>query len=424
MHRLAAIELLMTQPAQVARWCGLERLTDELHGKWLKDMIAGREDMTLLAHRGSYKTTCLAFTMAAMLLLYPTKNILFMRKTDDDVVEVLRQVKLLLRSDAMQYLSACIYGEPVQLLRSDMFSVHTGCFSALRGAAQLLGIGTGGSLTGKHADIVLTDDIVNLHDRQSGAERRRICGVYQELQNIRNPGGRIINTGTPWHPEDAISLMPNVRRWDCWRTGLLSEEKLRKLQRSMTPSLFAANYELKHIASEGALFPERPATTKDLSLLRDGMAHIDAAYGGGDFTALTCGCIRDGRAYLYGRLWHKPIDAVMTEIIAECDRLLCAPILCETNGDKGYVARELRAQGVPVRTYTESMNKQVKIGSWLRKWWPCVTLVQGTDPAYLDQILDYTADAAHDDAPDSAACLLRALERRISSEGVSPCSPL
>ena len=97
--------LLMRQPARVARLCGLDRLTDELHGPWLEEMICGAEDFTLLAHRGSYKTSCLAFAMAAMLLVYPRRNIIFMRKTDEDVVEVIRQVKKLLQSDAMQRLA-------------------------------------------------------------------------------------------------------------------------------------------------------------------------------------------------------------------------------------------------------------------------------------------------------------------------------
>jgi len=374
-------------------------------------MICGREDMTLLAHRGSYKTTCLAFAMAAMLILYPRRNIIFMRKTDEDVTEVLKQVKMLLRSDALQYLSQCIYGTPVALARSDMFTVHTSAFCALRGAAQLLGIGTGGSLTGKHADVVITDDIVNLQDRLSNAERQRIRSIYQELQNIRNPGGRIINAGTPWHPEDAISLMPHIRRYDCYTTGLLSPDKLRTLQRSMTPTLFAANYELRHIATEGALFTDRPEFTADASLLRDGLAHLDAAYGGQDFTALTCGCIRGGQVYLYGRLWQKPVQEVMDEVIAECTRLMCGPIHCESNGDKGYVARELRQRGMAARCYQEHTNKHIKICTWLRNWWPRVTMLEGTDRAYLDQILNYTGHAAHDDAPDSAACLLRALDR-------------
>ena len=53
------------------------------------------------------------------------------------------------------------------------------------------------------------------------------------------------------------------------------------------------------------------------------------------------------------------------------------------------------------------MNKHVKIASHLRKWWPKVVFVRGTDRAYIDQILDYSPEAAHDDAADSAACIAR-----------------
>ena len=410
--RKAALALLMRQPARAARLCGLDRLTDELHGAWLEEMICGQEDFTLLAHRGSYKTSCLAFVMAAMLVVYPHRNIIFMRKTDEDVVEVIRQVKKLLQSDAMQRLAELIYGMPVQVQKTDMFSVQLNCYQSVRGAVQLLGLGTGGSLTGKHADVVITDDIVNLQDRISPPERRRIRGIYQELRNIVNPDGRILNTGTPWHPEDAISLMPNIRRCDCYHSGLLSEETILRLRKGMTPSLFAANYELKHIAAEGALFGACPPLDGDPALLRDGIAHVDAAYGGEDFTALTCGRVVDGQLYLYGRLWRGHVDQALEEIIGECDRLLCGPIHVETNGDKGYLARELRIRGAMVKPYAEGMNKHVKIASHLRKWWPNTVFVRGTDRAYIDQILDYTADAAHDDAPDSAACIARLMRQK------------
>ena len=410
--RKAALSLLMRHPARVARLCGLDRLTDELHGAWLEEMICGREDFTLLAHRGSYKTSCLAFAMTAMLLVYPRRNIIFMRKTDEDVVEVIRQVKKLLQSDAMQRLAEMIYGVPVQVLKTDMFSVQLSCYQSVRGAAQLLGLGTGGSLTGKHADVVITDDIVNLQDRISPPERRRIRGIYQELRNIVNPDGHFLNTGTPWHPEDAISLMPNIRRCDCYHSGLLSEEGILRLRRAMTPSLFAANYELKHIAAEGALFGECPPLDGDAAMLRDGVAHVDAAYGGEDFTALTCGKAVGETLYLYGRLWRGHIDKALEEILGECERLMCGPIHVETNGDKGYLARELRSRGAMVKPYAEGMNKHVKIATHLRKWWPNVVFVRGTDRAYIDQILDYTADSAHDDAPDSAACIARLIRQK------------
>lgn len=407
-----ALELLVNQPARVARWCGQKLLTDALHGEWMREMIAGRGDVTLLSHRGSYKTSCLAMSAAITMLVHPRRNVLLMRKTDDDVTEIIRQVRQLLLSDAMQVLSEKLYGSPVRLIRADMHALSTDCYAAPRGAPQLLGQGIGASLTGKHADIIITDDIVNLQDRVSAQERERTRLVYQELQNIRNPGGRIINAGTPWHPADAITLMPNPRRWDCYTTGLLTPGQIEKLRQVMTPSLFAANYELKHIAREDVLLDTPPRFTPDEGLIADGVAHIDAAYGGADFTALTCGRRTPEGFVLYGRLWRGHVDAVMDEILAECDRLRCGPIYAETNGDKGYLARELRLRGAMVRPYFERLPKAVKISAYLRKHWPRIRFLEGTDPAYLAQLLDYSDHAAHDDAPDSAACLLRLLERK------------
>ena len=43
------------------------------------------------------------------------------------------------------------------------------------------------------AKLPLVDEVIEL-DRQSRAERERTKQIYQELQNLRNPGGRIINT--------------------------------------------------------------------------------------------------------------------------------------------------------------------------------------------------------------------------------------
>jgi hypothetical protein len=53
------------------------------------------------------------------------------------------------------------------------------------------------------------------------------------------------------------------------------------------------------------------------------------------------------------------------------------------------------------------MNKYIKITTFLRKWWPRIVFLEGTDPEYIDQILDYTE---HDDAADSAACVCRILD--------------
>lgn len=410
--RQRALWLMLRRPAALGRRLGYERLTDGLHGAWMREMIAGTGDMTLQAHRGSYKTTCLCVALAVTLALRPEKSVMFLRKTEGDVGEVLRQVERILRHEDFRRLTAAIYGTPLEIVRRNATELTTSVYAAPRGAGQLVGIGLGGSLTGKHADLIVTDDIVNVRDRVSRAERERTKAMYMELQNVRNPGGRIINTGTPWHKSDAFALMPQPRRFDCYQTGLLSPEDIRALRRRMSPSLFAANYELRHVAMDGALFPDAPTTTDDRSVLRDGIAHLDAAYGGGDYTALTLGKREGDRIYLYGRLWRARADSVLGEVISECDRLLCAPLYVETNGDKGFLGREIRSAGMPVRMYAEPMNKYLKISTFLRKWWGQIVFVDGTDAEYLAQILDYAEGSSHDDAPDSAACVCRLLDRR------------
>ncbi len=406
----AWVRFLCGQAVAIGRQCGFDRLREDLHGPWLRAMLLGRGDFTLLAHRGSYKTTCLSLALAITLCTQPSRSLLFLRKTDRDVAEILRQVQRILLSDAMQAATAGLYGgEPVRLVRATAHDLDCDCRFSAQGVTQLHGQGIGGSLTGRHADWIFTDDIVNLRDRLSEAERLHTRQVWQELQNIRNPGGRILSTGTPWHPEDAVSLMPNPVRWDCYRTGLLSDAQIDALRRTMEPALFAANYELRHIPSVGTLFRTVPPFIADEALLRDGLAHLDASYGGGDATALTLGAPAPGGPVLYGRLWQGHVDGALEEIIALCRRYRCEPLWLEVNGDRGYLARLLRQRGLAVHPYTERMNKHVKIASWLRAAWPSVRLLAGTDPAWLDQILGYTERAPHDDAPDSAASLLRAL---------------
>lgn len=414
-----ALEYMVYHPAALARRLGYKDMRDDLHGKWMTQMITSDVDMTLQSHRGSFKTTCLGVAIAVMTAAEPDKNIIFLRKTDNDVVEVLKQVQKNIDHPEFQKLTACLYarhenkpGKPLKIVKSTMTEITTDAYGALSGAAQVLGIGIGGSLTGKHGEIIITDDIVNRLDRTSRAERERTKAVYMELLNVKNRSGRMINTGTPWHKEDAFTIMPPAQRFDCYSTGLIAPGKLEELRRSMSPSLFAANYELRHIAAEGALFTSYPKTTKDTAVLRDGIAHIDAAYGGEDYTALTCARRVGGTIYLYGRLWRSHVDTVLDAAVSECSRLMCAPISCEDNADKGYLSKEIKKRGGVPRRYTEKMNKYVKISSYLRKWWSNVVIVEGTDAAYIEQIMDYTEEAEHDDAPDSAACVCRLLDAR------------
>lgn len=400
------VSLLRNEPYKIGQLCGFTDLT-ELHNEWLKMMIYGDEEFTLLAHRGSYKTTCLSICFAFIIVLFPYKTIIFVRKTDDDVIEVIKQVSNLLKTSIFQTIALRLYGCEIKFTQDTSFKLDTSLNTSTKGMVQLLGIGSSGSLTGKHADIVVTDDIVNLKDRISRAERERVKNVYMELQNVKNRGGRIFNTGTPWHKEDCIATkMPNKITYDCYSTGLIDREKLEEIRQSMTPSLFSANYELKHIADADALFTN-PKFTNDETLIYDGVSHIDASYGGEDGTAYTICKEVNGEFYMLGKRWNKHVDDCLSEIYALQDKYRVGSISCERNADKGYLAKELRNNGQYVEDYSENMNKFIKISTYLRKYWNDIIWLEETDADYINEILDYTENAQHDDAPDSASCMIR-----------------
>lgn len=413
MTREQAVNFLLEKPYLFAHMLGFTKLT-ELHNGWIIDMVRGKEDKTLQAHRGSYKTTCVSTALAIIIILMPRKKTLFMRKTDTDVKEVIKQVQKILLDPHTLYFVQVIYGTPLRLTVSSATEINTNLATDIKGTSQLVGIGTQASLTGKHFDCVFTDDIVNVNDRISRAERDRTKLVYQELQNIRNRGGRIYNTGTPWSKDDAFTLMPNIERFDCYQTGLIPPEDLEQIKASMTASLFAANYELRHVAEEDVIF-SNPRTDCDTALVEQGDCHIDAAYGGEDYTAFTIVSKRNGNYYFYGRLWRKHVDDCLDEIQGLRKRFNAGRIYCEDNGDKGYLAKELRKRGERAVTYHENMNKFLKITSYLKAEWNNVYFVSGTDKEFIDQICDYNENAEHDDAPDSVASQVRRLWRKNST---------
>ena len=407
------LQLLRYEPYKIGHFVGFKDLT-ELHNTWLRSFLYKENDQTLLAHRGSYKTTILSLFLAIHLIEKPNENVIIFRKTDTDIVEVINQTAKILKTGVMRQIVKLLYGNELEFIKDTVNEIHTNLYTSTKVASQIVGLGITTSITGKHADIVVTDDIVNIKDRISKAERERTKIQYMELQNIVNRNGRFINAGTPWHKDDAISIMPSVEKYDCYTTGLINREKLDSLRSSMSDSLFAANYELKHIADADAMF-KNPKFTDNARLIYGGVAHIDAGYDGTDRTAFTAFMLQpDGSLAGFGKLWPKHVDDCLPEIRMIHSQLHLGSIACEKNADKGYLAKELEKIGLPPYLYNEHTNKFVKISTYLRRQWPKIKWLQNTDPEYINQILDYSEFAEHDDAPDSAASLIRRIEQKIS----------
>ena len=136
-----AYRFLVEKPAQYGNMLGYPDLRDDLHGHWIRKMVLGHADMTLQAHRGSYKTTCDCIALSINILLRGDMNSIFMRKTEADIKEVIVNVDRILREPVTQELYRALTGQQLGIIRSTNSEITTTSYTAPRGAAQLLGIG-------------------------------------------------------------------------------------------------------------------------------------------------------------------------------------------------------------------------------------------------------------------------------------------
>lgn len=416
-ERRAAYAILTKRPIQLGIMSGrgFNRLGD-LHNKWLLEFLWGTGNLTLQAHRGSYKTTVISLYLAIHTIIAPDETVIYFRKTDINVQEVMRSATKLLELPPMHQLCQMLYGHDYTITKQSATSVTTSLVTRATGAPQILGLGLGTSVTGKHADLVITDDIVTTEDRISPAARRATKYNFNEILNVLNRGGRLINTGTPWHKDDAFVEMAKtsggIERYDCYHTGLITPKKLAEIKASMEPSLFAANYELRYQAEAERLFDNPGECDFIPGMFEGAKAQVDAAYGGADFTAFTVMRFdrASGHILAAGKLFTGSALDHLDAMVELMRRYGATRIIMETNGDKGFLAREFRRAGIPASGYPERMNKWEKITTYLYGNWDCIRWARSeTDTAYLEQILDYNRQAAHDDAPDSAASLVRAV---------------
>lgn len=416
------IRYIYEYPADIGRHVGFADLTDDLHNDWLRWFVFGDDDGLLLAHRNSYKTSCLALAIALVIILHPDWRIIFQRKTDEDVVEVLDMVSNIMRHPYFLAISERLWGCPVTLTENARTRLSVNIKRGISGAPNVRGFGISSSITGKHCEILFYDDIVNIKDRISKAERNNTKRIMQEYQNIRKAGGRLVGTGTPWHKDDAYSLIPVEQKhvYDYRKTGLIEDTRLAILRSSMTPSLFAANYELKHIADEDSIFKTEARFTTNADAIHDGVMHVDAAYGGSDGTAVTVvKKMGDGSYVAYGKRYEGHFSKHLSNIADIHKRMRAGTVWCEDNADKGFLRKELVALGIPAKGYHESTNKYVKISTIGLNAWPNTIWLSETDPDYLSEILDYTENAEHDDSPDSYASLIRQIDKPAAFVGLS-----
>lgn len=393
---------------------GYDKLT-ELHSKWIRWIWDTTESRGLQAHRGSYKSTAVAAVGSVWwLLFHPDDRIAIIRKTFTDAAEVVSSVAKAMEMPEVRELFLFAHGEypEFRIYRREKLEFSFKKTNTPEGSIEPKGLDAG--LTGKHYDRILMDDITTLKDRVSRAARENTKEIYQEIAtNIIDPGKPVSLIGTPWHKEDVWASWATsgykMKKFSIYDCNVLTREQVELKRKTTTPSLFAANYELVHVAAEDALFADATWDDWRTTGIESPRAQIDAAFGGEDACALTIMARRnDGFVQAVGYLYRGNIKDWLNVVASLLKQHKCKKIYCEENADKGWTVSMLKQMGFSTIGYQENTQKQYKVATFLYEVWPKILWDKDTEDEYMSQIQDWTPlSKEQDDAPDSAASLCR-----------------
>lgn len=415
------------RPTVIGKMVGYSELMpmhDEWIKTWLRVLSGANSEHVHLAHRGSYKSTCEEILIAIIMVTMPWRSIGLFRKTDDAVKRTVRGIRKVLESEAFRMLSVDYAGVPITVAKATDNSINTNYNSVAGGQEQMFAQGIGGTMTGQHYDIIITDDICTLEDRTSRAERDRTKDRYVELLRLLNDGGSILHTGTPWHGSDVFSIMPKPVKYSWKDTGMISPEKMEQIRRVTPRNEFAANYELEILAEEDAVFTSM-GRGDAMEFPTDGsILYIDPAFSptGHDYTACVVGSFNSREQLCaVGKVWRKPwnrlindsgaleVDRARSDIGRMIQQFNVKEIAIETNSLGEMPALLLEGFGMRIRHVNHSTigkHRRIMTLSTLQNEIVLMDSGEIENRLFNSHILDYNLDAEFRDAPDALAGLV------------------
>jgi len=425
------IKMIYEHPHLLGHLCGKTLLT-ELHSDWMKWGHNSMERRGLMAHRGSYKSTCLTEVgVIYRLLRNPEDLICICRKGHLAALEMIREIMNLMESPPIYelLLFAWFANERGEIpdkaewhfdvrqsgkLNLSVRKTHTK-------ECNVEGMGLGSNSVGRHYNFLVLDDITGPADRTYQRERENTVVVAAEMiSNILNRGMPCLVLGTAWFSSDALALLEEqgmpFRKYPYTVTGLMTEEQVAEARRTQPGPLFDCNYLLEFTSSADMIFSSPVMGEWDKRNVTDIKALVDAAYSPtGDYCALAiAGRLPNNRVCMMVFMEQIHIKDWIPFMLQKLSQYGCHVLYAETNGDHRLALDAIdahplaRTYGIYTQGYAESQNKQLKISTVLYEAWNHIVWDTKMEPDCMEQILDWSSDTkSNDDVPDACASLLR-----------------
>jgi hypothetical protein len=149
-------------------------------------------DMQLQAGRGAGKSVLTSILASWFLLRDPNVSIMVLSATAQKAVEFISMTRRI--CDLVPY---CQHLAPTEHMTDNAFAFNCGARVKVGQDSSVFARGITSQITGSHADIVISDDIEIEGNSDTEVQREKLLGRLHELEQIRNPGGRVIMLGTP-----------------------------------------------------------------------------------------------------------------------------------------------------------------------------------------------------------------------------------
>lgn len=409
------LETFREFPHLLGKWLGYDRLLPE-HDEFIIHGFLSKDDCTLMAHRGSYKTTVLTVVGTIWYLLFnPNTTILITSSNATLARKILLEIKSHYERKPLETLYGRLGIDEIKDLthwRADSIKLTTKKKTTKEGNVEYAGADS--KITGGHYDIIIGDDLVTIKDRYSAAEREKKKNFVRELKSIINPGGHRILVGTPWHEDDIYKKAPNIRKYPIGSIPIpeYDEKYVKQLKEEQGDSFFAAQYELNHIADIDRIFVD--PKFENIDNRYNNYGYLDPAFKPkeGDFSSLTIGSRKANNYFIkYGNIWQETIDVTYDRVEKLYHQYNLSRLVIESNAAQRLIIHEMKKRGLNVEGINNSEPKHLRILNNAKKQWKNLVFDSNINNDYMSQILTYTEFAAHDDAPDSLSGLIKYFNR-------------
>lgn len=402
-------------PHLLGHLCGKTNLTP-LHSKWMLYLLDSKVERVLMAHRGSYKTTCISEVgVIWYLMFHPDATIVVIRKSYTDAASIVRNIANMMMIPEVYDLLAFVWGQKWKFTVRREGKIELSVKKSHTKELSVEAMGVDSNITGQHFTFGISDDVVTLKDRISEAEREKTKFIIQEYRtNILNPGCHMVHIGTPWHKKDLFSILPPAVKFPYDATNLLSAEEINLKKTQTTPALFAINYKLEYEDDEQMPFSDPYIGKWHSDKVQMVRAQLDAAFDGEHYCALTImGKLPDKKYNAVGFVFAGNVRDWIPNVARILAKYNCNKLYIEDNADREYTALAMKKHPtiqqnhIWIESYHEKMNKDTKIATYLGEIWKDIEWAEETEDEYLEMCVDWRPGMEPDDPPDSASSLIR-----------------